>query len=53
MAKNTYRFENNKIPEKNVVKKESTKKKIIRLCALFGALLILGGFLLSLIMYIF
>lgn len=51
MDNKIYKFENKKVAEKSTTPKESTKKKIIRLCALFGALLILGGFFLSLIMY--
>lgn len=41
-----------KIPEVKVISKESKRKKWIRLGALFGALLMLGTCLVSLIMYI-
>lgn len=52
MKNNVYKFKSDKIPEKQIVYKENKKKKIIRLCALLGALLMFGGFCFSLIMYI-
>ena len=54
MSNKVYNFNKpvSKIPEIKVVSKESKRKKIIRLGALLGALLMFGSCLVSLIMYI-